>query len=1710
MFIPGSPGGLLSRAALPAIEDSIWYPGEGPPAPLAFSPDPTSTGVNLGVMIATTVRAEVLAVCYWRWSDLQASNGVVALWIADNELTEAPVLIASKGFTDHTGTGWKRVEFDAPVEVQTNHAYKASIWIPKSADGYMYYGGTPLYFLSKTYYSPNGLMWAWPNIGQPYPPHGIYKHNGLYKYGAFACPDDTYSSGNYWVDVVLRGSPAPNPPLPPIVLKWEIPEGYPDETNTGVPPGTVLTDFIGTIATTADGQIIENLNVINGGISVRHHNVTVRKCKVFNTGGLGIGVNTDCLGTIIEDCDLDAGGRRNSAASNIGGGPLSVRRCNMYRAVNGLAHFGSYGPGSPTQIFEDNFIHTLRASPGSPHYDCMQFNGGQYNIIIRHNTLHNENTDTSAILIENLNGPIDGMLIEDNIMCGGGYTSYCVGRTEDPLDNPVTVQYYNNQWRIGAFGYLIDTQTTPITAGNRFMDHGGIYDSIPPGGFTEGQIVRERFFGMPNGASIIPGSIVYDAVPGITLGVSFQVEHDTTIVGVNFPKIRSPGETIGYKVGVWRFTGANRNAGTELLYQETINFMSGARGGWEHLPFTTPVTVDAWDNILLGVWSPPGADGRIWFSSVGGVFGDNVVSQFGRATAFNGAGVPYNGFTSGNGLFNYGPDLAPPLNQTSGRPSYNVDPIFEALWTGNDPPTATNLSADEAYSEDTLHHLVDIVVTDIDSPNVTVAMVLSNPAAGSLTTATSNAVTSSYISGVWAASGAIADVNVLLESVAFMPAAGFNSSFSIATSVSDGVAPAITGTKVFTCVPPVVLGAIPLTWDDPRFAANTSSDPVTMSSGTLLRKSITETGFSASILASNNIIVDTCRVNSREGVRVAGSGVDIRNSYLESLGEGDDHADTVQAYSPGERGSHIQVTNSSIVAHTTAATAGMFVADNWGGTVTLNNVVFNGGPFGCRIHADGTATVNVYMKDVFFVGPFGFAKMLIRAEPGGTLNITHWENVRDATIVGGVLVPGDLIPAPGGAVNAAPTATNLSAAESYTEDTPLNLINIVVSDADSADVTAILTMSNTFAGSLSTATSGTVTSTYNAGTGVWTASGPIADVNTLLAGVIFTPTANFNSNFIVTTSVSDGVAPAITGTKAFTGIPVGDAPTATNLSVAETYTEDTTLDLIDIVVSDIDSPNVTVTLTLSNPAAGSLSTATSGTVTSTYVAGVWTASGPTVNVNTLLAGVVFTPAASFNSNFTIATSVSDGVLAATGTKAFTAVPVNDPPTATNLSAAETYTEDTPLNLINIVVSDIDSPNVTVTLTLSNPAAGSLSTATSGSVTSTYNAGTGVWTAAGAIANVNTLLAGVAFTPTANFNSNFSIATSVSDGVAPAITGTKAFTGTAVGDAPTATNLSAAETYNEGTPLNLINIVVSDVDSPNVTATLTLSNPAAGSLSTATSGAVTSTYNAGTGVWTASGAVANVNTLLAGVVFTPTAGFSSNFTVATSISDGALTTAGTKAFTGTPTPVAGSIPLTYSDARFASNTTSASVTLSSGTLLKKSITDTGATASIVAEGNVIIDTCRVNSAECVRMAGNVVDIRNSYLEATGSGEDHADVIQAYDPGQHSGQIKVSDTSIVAHTTAATAGLFIADDWGGTVTLINVVFNGGPFGCRIHADSGCTVNVYMKDVFFVGPFGFDKLLIQAEPGGTLNITHWENVRDATIAGGVLVPGALIPEP
>lgn len=213
------------------------------------------------------------------------------------------------------------------------------------------------------------------------------------------------------------------------------------------------------------------------------------------------------------------------------------------------------------------------------------------------------------------------------------------------------------------------------------------------------------------------------------------------------------------------------------------------------------------------------------------------------------------------------------------------------------------------------------------------------------------------------------------------------------------------------------------------------------------------------------------------------------------------------------------------------------------------------------------------------------------------------------------------------------------------------------------------------------------------------------------------------------------------------------------------------------------------------------------------------------------------------------------------------------------------------------------------------------------------------------------------------------------------------------------------------------------------------------------------------------------------------------------------------------PSGASIPLSSDDARFANNSNASSTRVpDGGALTNKSITDTGVTASIVTGNGATIQNCRVNSREAVRIGGGgsfLID--GCYLEATGSGDDHADVIQTYSPGSR-GTLAIRNTAIVSHNTAATAGLFVADNWTGTIDLENVVVWGGPYGVRIHPDVGGDNIIRFKNVFVVGPFMYDGIWVDDRSfGGHKNIIDlWENVREATIVNGQIVLGDLIPQP
>lgn len=207
------------------------------------------------------------------------------------------------------------------------------------------------------------------------------------------------------------------------------------------------------------------------------------------------------------------------------------------------------------------------------------------------------------------------------------------------------------------------------------------------------------------------------------------------------------------------------------------------------------------------------------------------------------------------------------------------------------------------------------------------------------------------------------------------------------------------------------------------------------------------------------------------------------------------------------------------------------------------------------------------------------------------------------------------------------------------------------------------------------------------------------------------------------------------------------------------------------------------------------------------------------------------------------------------------------------------------------------------------------------------------------------------------------------------------------------------------------------------------------------------------------------------------------------------------------------PLSFEDGIFTSMIESAApIILSSGqNLSHRSIEEFSGNPTITCRGSNTLSYCRVNSRECIRITDNDLLIDHCYLEATGEGEDHADTLQAYSPGARGGTVTISNTHIRAHATAATAGFFIADNWGGSVVLQDVIIQGGPWGLRFMAD-GADINISLSNVYFIGPFGAEGGPYSFEDynGGTHAILQWDNVREATIVDGELVLGDALPQP
>jgi PKD repeat protein len=306
-----------------------------------------------------------------------------------------------------------------------------------------------------------------------------------------------------------------------------------------------------------------------------------------------------------------------------------------------------------------------------------------------------------------------------------------------------------------------------------------------------------------------------------------------------------------------------------------------------------------------------------------------------------------------------------------------------------------------------------------------------------------------------------------------------------------------------------------------------------------------------------------------------------------------------------------------------------------------------------------------------------------------------------------------------------------------------------------------------------------VTSTYNAGTGVWSATGALADVNSLLAGLTFTPSLNFNGNFSIATSVDDGVAAPLTGSKAMTGTEVNDAPILGAIG-NQTIAEGSPLSFT-ATATDADLPAQSLSYSLAGAPAGATINATTGAFS-------WTpteAQGP--------------------GSYSFDILVSDGTATDSETITVTVTEVNDAPILGPIGN-QTIAEGSPLSF-TATATDADLPAQSLSFSLAGAPAGA-----------TINATTGAFS----------------WTPTeAQGPGSYSFDVLVSDG---ALTDSETITVTVteVNDAPILAAIGN-QTIAEGSPLSFT-ATATDADLPAQSLSYSLAGAPAGATINATTGA----------------------------------------------------------------------------------------------------------------------------------------------------------------------------------------------------------------------------------------------------------------------------------
>jgi hypothetical protein len=270
--------------------------------------------------------------------------------------------------------------------------------------------------------------------------------------------------------------------------------GFPDATNTGVPAGVTLRSVPGEVSSgpgwtsnaqgdvevSGNGAVFEGYSV-HGYIDVTGSNVTIKDNAISNSGndisGDGVNLTGNPSNVTIEDNTISSPNGSHGQGGVFAGIKDITGEARGTRMLGNNIADASTGVQLYIGLIENNYIHDEALTSADSHLNGTTSNGSTVPLTIQHNTVFNPNGQTDAVSLFEDFGVEANVVINDNLLAGGGYAVY--GGQNPGGPQAYNIQITNNRFstiyykQSGYYGYI--TAFNPGAPGNVWS--GNVWDS---------------------------------------------------------------------------------------------------------------------------------------------------------------------------------------------------------------------------------------------------------------------------------------------------------------------------------------------------------------------------------------------------------------------------------------------------------------------------------------------------------------------------------------------------------------------------------------------------------------------------------------------------------------------------------------------------------------------------------------------------------------------------------------------------------------------------------------------------------------------------------------------------------------------------------------------------------------------------------------------------------------------------------------------------------------------------------------------------------------------------------------------------------------------------------------------------------------------------------------------------------------------------------